>query len=728
MAKVQLPEQIKTRRGRLTRARLHAGWSPIGQRIARSKFWRGVGVLLLLLLLGAAVADSYAQQLLIGLPSIAGLDSGNLRADTLIMDRNGAVLADVGQQGDHRLVVGLHEVSPFVLQATIAIEDRTFYNNPGVDWLGVLRAALSNQSAGRLVSGASTITQQLARSLFLTPDRSYERKLKEVILAYQLTQTYSKDQILELYLNTNFYGAQSYGVQAASRTYFQKDVKKLDLAEAAVIAGLPSAPTQWNPLLHPEASKTRQQEVLDAMLRVGMISPLEHDAALAEKLTFYSPQNSFLAPHFVDYVQEELLQLGFKPGQQQLLVKTTLDLGMQRIGEQVLTENLAGNTWRDRGGQLGSAMVAMDPKTGYILVMVGSTDYNANGGQINLSTVPRNPGSSLKPYTYGAVFNARRATVETPVVDGPNPLEIPQVIGPVYKVYNYDHKIHGTFPLKQALGNSLNICAVKVELSIGVPAVLEYMRNLGVFPRVPLPNGGYDAMAPLTNYGPALTLGGYPVTLLEHVTALSVYANMGVYHSAESILTVSDVHGKVLYRANPDSSRRQAIQPGLAYIMSDVLSTDANRAAIFGLRSPLHLPDRTAAAKTGTSDDFKDALTIGYTPDIAVVMWVGDILGITHTMIPGSDGVFVVAPAWHRFMEAALSGVPDKWYTPPPDIIWNNGDWYLSDYVTTGRLPNDNPLPTPSPSPVYIVPPDPGTGPVLASPTPTPAPSPSPHP
>jgi membrane peptidoglycan carboxypeptidase len=244
------------------------------------------------------------------------------------------------------------------------------------------------------------------------------------------------------------------------------------------------------------------------------------------------------------------------------------------------------------------------------------------------------------------------------------------------------------------------------------------MRNMGLYPEA---NG--DPNAPLQNYGPSVTLGGYPITILEQVTALSVYADMGVYHPAEAILSVADSKGHILYQANPDAARRQAVDPGVAFIMASIMSDDNNRALIFGKGSPLHLPERTAAAKTGTTDDFKDALTMGFTPDIAAVIWVGDILGIDHTMTRGSDGVFVAAPGWHSFMEAALKGVPDNWYKPPSDVVSAPGNsWYLKDATGAPRLPNDSP-PTPTPAPpTYSIPPDPGTGPVPVVVKPSPSP------
>ena len=547
-----VPERIKTKGGHSPRARIHAAWSPIGQKMRRTTLLRGLAAVVAVMLVIGLAADAYAQSFFDSLPSIQGLDSAAFAGDTLITDSTGkVVLADVGNQGDHRLAVKLKDVSPVAIQATVAIEDRGFYTNPGFDLAGIIRAGFDNIRAGHIVGGGSTITQQLAKQQFLTPDQTVNRKIKELALAYELSQTYSKDQIMELYLNKSFYGSQSYGIEAAAESYFQVPASKLDLAQAAMLAGLPQAPTEWNPVLHPDAAKLRQTEVLQAMVRANFISQDELDKAVAEKLVYHAPTNSFLAPHFVDYVLAELRQLGFQPGIQQLNVKTTLDWERQQIGQQVVSSNLARNLYRDRFGQLSSGLVAIQPTTGDILVMVGSPNYNADAGQINYTTIPRNMGSSMKPYTYGAVINARAATVDTPVYDGPSPLVYKDAYSTT-KFYNYDGRSHGVLPLKKAMGNSLNIAAVKVELSIGVPAVLSWMRNLNVVPRYVNPDGSYTPLAPADEYGPSLTLGGYPITLLEHVNGIATYADMGVYHSPQAVLTVTDSHGKVLYIDHPD--------------------------------------------------------------------------------------------------------------------------------------------------------------------------------
>ena len=682
---------------------------------------------------GGVAADVYAEQFMSGLPSVRGLDTANFSGDTIITDRTGRLLADVGDNGDHRVVIPLKDISPHVVEATIAIEDRNFYKNQGFDVQGIVRSALTNYRSRTIVGGGSTITQQLAKQLFLTPDQTYQRKAREVVLAWQLSQTYSKDQILELYLNKTYYGSQSYGIQSAARQYFHKDAKDLDIAESAMLAGLPQAPSEWNPVIHPEAAALRQREVLTAMVRSDFITQADADRAASRKLQINPPVNTFQAPHFVDQILSELRRLGFKPGQQHLFVTTTLDLDKQRVAERIVRSNLADQKYRDPQGLLDSALVAMDPRTGQVIAMVGSPDYNAVGGQINLTTTPRNPGSSLKPFTYAAVLSARKATMDTPIYDGPSPLEFPDGPGRTYKVYNYDRGTHGNRPLRQALAGSLNIPAIKAEVSVGVPAVVEFMRNIGIRPRaeeVRADGSAYlDPRAPLNDYGLSVTLGGYPVTLLEEVTGYATIASLGVYHEPEMVLSVKDPKGTVLYQANPDLGRRQAVDPGVAFILAQIMSDDANRAYIFNYGSPLHLPDRRAAAKTGTTDNFKDALTAGFTPDLATVVWVGDIGPIDSTMNSNSDGVYVAAPAWNAFMQEALRGQPDRWFEPPPNVVAGYGNsWYLADATKVDRLPNDSiPSPSPRPSAGSQVPPDPGApqrGPAPPTPAATPQPGP----
>jgi membrane peptidoglycan carboxypeptidase len=705
------PPRIRTRSGRRPRARFHASWSPASRQRTRRTLIRLVAVLGALFAVLALGANVYAVSFVNSLPSVGGMDSKQFQGDTIIKDRNGQVLADVGSNGDKRITVPLEQINPKLRQATISIEDRTFWTNSGFDTEAILRTAATNFRSGGISGGASTITQQLAKQLFLSPEQSVDRKVKELVLAYQLSQTYSKKQILELYLNRSYYGDQQYGVQAAAQTYFHRDATRVDLAQAAMLAGLPQAPDAYNPVEHFDMAKRRQREVLDAMVRDGAVTPQDSASAYAEHLDVYAPVNTFKAPHFVTYVEKELTQLGYKPGQQQLVVTTTLDYGKQQLAEQTVRDNLRANLSKDTKGILSSALVALDPKTGQVLAYVGSPDINSRGGQFDfVSGQAINPGSSVKPFTYGKAILDRKITMDTPIFDGPTPYVVNLGGGQKWPVENYDRRSHGVQPAKVALDNSLNIPAVKVELAVGVPQVVDFYRQMGMKPRTP--DG--STVSPDTAYGASLTLGGYPITLLEEATALSTYADMGLYHRPEAILQVTDLKGTTLYQANPNAGAAYAVDQGVAFIVASILSDDNNRRLIFGTGTPLHLPDRHAAAKTGTTDDFHDALTIGFTPDLATVVWVGDIAGDAkngyHMSGPQTDGVFVAAPAWHAFMEAALKGVPDHWYDMPKDVTARGTSYFLNDTPKVDNLPGDNPSPSPSPGGNGI-PPDPGTGP-----------------
>jgi penicillin-binding protein 1A len=706
------PPRIRTRSGRRPRARFHASWSPAGRLRARRTLVRLIGVLGGLLAVLVIGANVYAVSFLGSLPSVRNVDATQVTGDTFILDRNGVQLADITNGGDRQVRVPLDQISDKIVQGTISIEDRTFWTNPGFDSEAIVRTAATNFRSGSIAGGGSTITQQLAKQLFLTREQSFERKAKEIVLAYQLNQAYSKKKILELYLNVSYYGSQQYGVQAAAQTYFRKDAKSVDLAQAAMLAGLPQSPDSYSPVIHFEAAKTRQKEVLDAMVRDGVITPRDGALAYDEQLQIFPPVNNYKAGAFVGYVQRELTAIGINP-RQQLTVKTTLDYGKQQLAEQIVADNYRANVGRDKAGRLSSAMVAMDPKNGQILAYVGSQDPKADQFDY-VDQVLVNPGSSVKPFTYGAAIRDGKITMDTPVVDGPSPYVIKMPGAPAYEVKNYDETTHGTLPARKALANSLNIPAVKVELAEGVPQVVDFFRQMGMHPRA----NGVPADAPDTAYGPSLTLGGYGMTLLEEVTALSAYAAMGTYHPAEAILEVKDQSGHVLWQADPNRGVKQVVDPGVAYIMADIMSDDSNRGISFRLGSPLHLTERHAAAKTGTSENFHDGLTTGFTPDLASVFWIGDTAGTDpktkqlYTMTKGSDGVIVAAPAWHKFMVEALKGVPDKWYNKPDNVVHVGNSYFLKGTTKIDHLPNDNPTPTPSSSgPPNGIPPDPGTGP-----------------
>src|SRR5579884_3922232 len=425
------PPRITTPMGRRSRARFHAGWSPRARRRSRIDLTPFLAALVILVAVSGVGGGMYAASFMRSLPPVNGLDATLLKGDTLIYDRNGVELADVGRQGNHLRTVPLSQISPYLINATVAVEDHTFWTNPGFDPTGIARSAIDDLLHRGTLAGGSTITQQLVKQVFLSPQQTLGRKLREVVLAYQMTRTYSKQQILQLYLNVSPYGEQQFGVEAASETYFHKSARELDLAQAALLAGLPRSPTDYDPVLHFGAAKARQQEVLAAMVRYGYVSSQQARAALAEPLQVYPPVTSYRAPHFVQYVLAELER------------RRNVALQQPR---------------HDPGGQLSSAMVAIDPRSGEILSMVGSPDFNGPGGQFNFAaTQPVNPGSSLKPFTYALALQGHELSMDSRIHDGPSPYVLRLPSGEVYTVQNFDLKTHGDPPARVALAGSLNI-------------------------------------------------------------------------------------------------------------------------------------------------------------------------------------------------------------------------------------------------------------------------------
>jgi membrane peptidoglycan carboxypeptidase len=610
-----------------------------------------------------------AAQTVGDLPAITGLSSTSLPQDMLIFDRHGALLADIGDQGDHRVVVPLSYISPNLINATIAIEDHSFYTNNGVDFGAVLRAALADYANHGIKQGGSTISQQLVKQLFIGPhpDNSLQRKAKEAVLALEMNRRYTKSQILEMYLNTIFYGSQTYGIEAAARSYFQTNAHDLTLAQASLLAGLPQAPTQYNPLINLASAKNRQLEVLNAMVQYHFISQKDADAAYATKLTIHPPINQYQAPYFVDYVLQTLWQqYHILPSDRRgYRVYTSLDLNLQHIAEQVVHDQIAqkGNYYNFHD----AALVSMDPKTGEILAMVGGNNYNSPGGWINMANTPRQPGSTFKIYTYTAAIESRKFNMITPILDAP--LVFPTWGGvsgfEPYIPLNYDLRYHGVLPLKMAMGNSLNIPAVKTELRVGLPNVLSVARRMGVT----------HLTQPDDNYSLSLTLGGYEVTPVDMVTGAATLADMGVRHMPAPLLSIKDATGRDVFTYDPAKNVYQAISPDVAFIIDSIMSDDRNRCLEFGCHGDLTLPGRHVAAKTGTTQSFKDNWTIGFTPTLATAVWIGnpDNTPLSHN----STGIVGAAPIWHKFMQQALAGTPDQWYAKPAGVHQIGDNYFL---------------------------------------------------
>ena len=624
---------------------------------------------LVLITLPLLTVPALAAQTVGDLPAVTGLSSSALPQDMLIYDRHGNLLADVGEQGDHRIVVPLSYVSPNVINATIAVEDHSFYSNNGVDFGAVLRAALADYSHHGIKQGGSTISQQLVKQVFIGPhpDNSLQRKVKEAALALELNRRYSKSQILEMYLNTIFYGSQTYGIEAAARSYFQTNAHDLNLAQASMLAGLPQAPTQYNPLINLVAAKKRQHDVLTAMVDNHFITQKEADAAYATKLDIHPPINHFEAPYFVDYVLKQLrLQYNIVPGDRRgYRIYTSLDLNLQHLAEQVVRDQIAqkGNYYNFHD----AALVSMDPKTGEILAMVGGNDYNRPGGWINMADTLRQPGSTFKIYTYSAAIESRRFNMITPILDAP--LVFPTWGGTSgfepYIPLNYDLRYHGVLPLKMAMGNSLNIPAVKTELRVGIQNVLSVARRMGVT----------HLTQPDQNYSLSLTLGGYEVTPLDMATGVSTLATLGVRHMPAPVLSIKDATGRDVFTYDPSTNAYQAISPEVAFIIGSIMSDDRNRCMEFGCHGDLTLPGRHVAAKTGTTQAFRDNWTIGFTPTLATAVWIGnpDNTPLSHN----STGIVGAAPIWHKFMQQALTGTPDQWYAKPAGVHQIGNNYFL---------------------------------------------------
>jgi membrane peptidoglycan carboxypeptidase len=624
-----------------------------------------LGILLLPIMAAPALAASEISSL----PHVGGLSAQTLNQDTLIYDRTGNLLADIGAAGDHRIVVPLRYISPLVKQATIATEDRTFYHNDGVDLGSIGRAAWANLTHHRISQGGSTISQQLVKQVFIpNASATIDRKVREAMLALEMNRQYSKDQILEMYLNTIYYGSQSYGIEAAARDYFQISAHDLTLAQAAMLAGLPQAPTRYNPILHPQLAKARQAEVLRAMVAQRDITQEQADKALAESLTFYPPINKLNAPHFVDYVLGVLAKnFHIKPSDRKgYRITTSLDLGLQHQAEAIIRDQVAavGDYYNFHDG----ALVSLDPRTGEVLAMVGGNDYNRPGGQINMAVTARQPGSSFKIFTYTAAIESRQVNMLTPILD--EPLVFPLGSGKdgllPYQPQNYDRRYHGVMPLKMAMGNSLNIPALKTELMIGIPTVLSAARRMGVT----------SLTQPDDSYRMSLTLGGYEVPLLDMATGASTLATLGVRRDPSPILKIEDGLGHLKYRYDPKKNEKRAVDPQVAFIIASIMGDDRNRCMAFGCFGDLTLPGRHVAAKTGTTQDFRDNWTVGFTPSLTTAVWVGnpDYVPLSHN----STGIVGAAPIWHRFMQTALASTPDEWYDMPAGVTQAYGNFFLA--------------------------------------------------
>lgn len=587
---------------------------------------------------------------------------------TSIYDRNGNLLWEINDPNfGRRTDVPLYDISPDLRKATIATEDRNFYLNVGVDPIAVARAIYYNVTEGSIVSGASTITQQLARNVLLPPDerteQSLKRKVKEAVLAVELNRQYSKNEILETYLNQIYYGNRAYGIEAASETYFGKHARDLTLSEAAMLAGLPQSPAVYDPYTNPDGAKARQRVVLDLMVEAGDITPAEADAAFAEELQFRDQNLAMAAPHFVTYVRSELER--FYPAdliyQAGLRVETTLDQRLQSIAEEEVANQINALAGKN---VTNGALVAIDPKTGQILAMVGSKDFRDENisGQVNMAITPRQPGSSIKPVVYLAAFE-KGWTPATLIMDVP--VEYPDGAGGIYKPTNYDLKFHGPVTVRTALANSYNIPAVKALEFVGIDSMKEMAQRLGI------------TTLTRNDYGLALALGAGEVPLLQMVGAYQAIDNQGIAIKPYAIARVLDAQGRDI--TPPHAEPRRAIRADHAYLMTNILADNQARTPTFGPNSALVL-SRPAAAKTGTTNDFRDNWVLGYTPDIVAGVWVGNA---DNSPMVGTTGLSGAGPIWHNFMERAHEGLPVRDFVRPENIV------EIEVCADSGTIPSD---------------------------------------
>ncbi len=594
------------------------------------------------------------------LPTPGKLVNSDLGESTRIYDRNGILLYSVFKD-QNRAYVPLTDIPKKIQQATISIEDRNFYNNQGFSITGYLRAFIGIITL-RGLSGGSTITQQLVKNVLLSQERTLPRKIKELILSVQVDKKYKKDQILEMYLNDVGYGGANIGVEAASESYFGKKVSELDVAESAFLAGLPQSPSVYSPFTGNKYYINRTSEVLNAMQRDGIITKKENAQALDEikQKEFSQKDTSIKAPHFVMYVKQQLAkQFGDSMVENGALqVTTTLDYKVEKEAEQIVHDEIG----KLKGYNVGNgASVVANPKTGEILSMVGSTDYfnTKNDGNFNTATASRQPGSSMKPIMY-AVALEKGYTPSTMIMDVKTDFPSGDPTHPIYTPVNYDGKYHGPVQVRFALGNSLNIPAVKMLARVGVKDVMQKAYDMGIDNWQPTDEN-------VKNVGLSLVLGGRETTLLSEVMAYSAFANGGTRVDPVSILKVTDSKGHTLYEYKKHDEPKVLSQE-VAFLISHILLDNVARTLEFGPNSYLVIPGRTVSVKTGTTDLKRDNWTIGYTPSYTVGVWVGNNDNSVMNQAIAS-GVTGASPIWNRIMSYVLKGKSDEALGKPDNVV-----------------------------------------------------------
>ncbi len=594
------------------------------------------------------------------LPTPGKLTNAQQSQSTRIFDRKGTQLYSV-YKDQNRIYVKLLDIPKPLQQATIAIEDREFYKNQGFSITGYLRA-FRNIVLFRNLSGGSTITQQLVKNVLLSSERTLPRKIKELILAVQVDKKYSKDEILEMYLNDVPYGGTAVGVEAAAELYFGKSAKDIDLAESSFLAGLPQSPSSYSPFSGNKYYIARTEQVLSAMVREKEISENQKKDALQEisQMKFDQKETGIKAPHFVMEVKKILAkQFGDEVVENGgLQVTTTLDYNIEKKAEEIVKDELE----KLKGFNVGNgAAVVSDPKTGEILAMVGSKDYydTKNDGNFNAALSMRQPGSSLKPIMYSVAFE-KGYTPATLVMDVKTDFPSGDPEHPVYTPVNYDGKYRGPVQLRFALGNSLNIPAVKMLARVGIKDVMQKGYEMGI-------DNWQPTKENVANVGLSLVLGGRETSLQSETTAYGVFASGGYRHDPVYILKVTDNKGKTLYEYKPKDGQK-VLEKEVAFLISHILLDNVARTDAFGSNSYLVISGKTVSVKTGTTDQKRDNWTVGYTPSYVVGVWVGNNDNSVMNQAIAS-GITGASPIWNRIMREVLKGKADEQPSKPDNVI-----------------------------------------------------------
>jgi 1A family penicillin-binding protein len=584
-------------------------------------------------------------------------------------------------------------------EAVISSEDKNFYTNSGFSITGIVRAFVVNLFAGEIVEGGSTITQGLAKNAFLDQSRNYMRKYQEIVLAAELNRRFSKQDVLEMYLNTVYFGEGAFGIENAAQTYFGIPAKELSLAQSALLIGILPAPSAYSPLSNPDDKAiVRQQYVLGEMVEEGYITQSQADAAASEELVYNTNSNQdskVTAFHFANYVKNELIK---EFGEERVIsegfkVKTSIDLDFQEYAEQTIKNRVSALQWNDASN---GAAVAIDPKTGQILSMVGSYDWaDENFGQTNMAVTPRQPGSSFKPIIYGKAIEDKIITPATILEDKET------TFAGSYKPKNYDRRYRGSVTVRRALANSLNVPAVEVMDRVGVSKGIDAARNLGI-----------TTLREEANYGLSLVLGTGEVQLLELTNAYAVFANQGMYHEPTGVIEITNKYGRSVeepqgfwerlnplnwFRKTDGKGGKEVMTKEAAFLISSMLSDNKARSESFGGSLTISRP---AAVKTGTTEDYRDALTVGYTPSLVVGVWVGNNDNTPMDNIAGSLGA---APIWRSLMENYLAGKPVEQFEKPTFVVneticVNGRKSGITEFFIAGTQPPSCNEPTSRPS------------------------------